>query len=159
MEASGHYRRHVVATGLRSFLRHRKEFGAVGRPHRTMEAGRRDGGNRLGCPSGSLGKGLRTEGMRAAIDWAIDHLGWTEINHCIDADNAASISVAHRLGAEWLRADHDAHGKETQVYGRPPNTGAHADSDCSAQGASSNPAAAPIRHAHRRLRARLHCLL
>jgi len=64
------------------------------------------------------GQGYATEGARAAIDWAIDHLGWTQINHCIDAENSASISVARRLGADWLRADHDAQGKVTQVYGQ-----------------------------------------
>jgi RimJ/RimL family protein N-acetyltransferase len=64
------------------------------------------------------GKGYAIEGASAAIDWAIDHLGWTEINHCIDAGNLASIAVAHRLGAAWLRLGHDAHGKETQVYGQ-----------------------------------------
>ena len=64
------------------------------------------------------GKGYATEGARAAIDWAIDCLGWAEINHCIDAENTPSIEVARRLGAQWLRVDHDAHGKETQVYGQ-----------------------------------------
>lgn len=66
----------------------------------------------------SWGKGYATEGARAAIDWAINSLGWTQICHCIDAENAASIRVAHKLGAQWLRVDHDAHGKPTQVYGQ-----------------------------------------
>lgn len=64
------------------------------------------------------GQGYATEGARAAIDWVIDSLGWTQISHCIDAENAASIRVAEKLGARWLRADHDAHGKPTQVYGQ-----------------------------------------
>jgi RimJ/RimL family protein N-acetyltransferase len=64
------------------------------------------------------GRGYATEGAATAIDWAVDQLGWTEIAHCIDAGNAASIAVAHRLGAKWLRLAHDAHGKETQVYGQ-----------------------------------------
>ena len=64
------------------------------------------------------GQGYATEGARAAIDWVIDSLGWTQICHCIDAENAASIRVAEKLGARWLRADHDAHGKPTQVYGQ-----------------------------------------
>ncbi len=63
-------------------------------------------------------RGYASEGARAAIDWAIDQLGWTEINHCIDAGNAASIALAEKLGARWLRSDHDAHGKEVQVYGQ-----------------------------------------
>lgn len=64
------------------------------------------------------GKGYATEGAGAAINWAVEHLGWTEINHCIDVDNADSIAVAHRLGARWLRVGRDAHGDETQVYGQ-----------------------------------------
>ncbi len=64
------------------------------------------------------GKGYATEGARAAIDWAVDHLGSNQINHCIDTGNAASIAVAHKLGATWLRADFDSHGKEIQVYGQ-----------------------------------------
>ena len=64
------------------------------------------------------GKGYATEGARAAIDWTIDHLGWTEIIHCIDAENTVSIAVATRLGAQWLRADHDDRGKPVQVYGQ-----------------------------------------
>jgi RimJ/RimL family protein N-acetyltransferase len=64
------------------------------------------------------GKGYATEGAAAAINWAVSHLGWSEIAHCIDADNTLSIAVAHRLGAKWLRVAHDAHGKETQVYGQ-----------------------------------------
>jgi RimJ/RimL family protein N-acetyltransferase len=64
------------------------------------------------------GRGYATEGAAAAIDWAVDHLGWSEIAHCIDANNAPSIAVAHRLGARWLRVAQDAHGGDTQVYGQ-----------------------------------------
>ena len=64
------------------------------------------------------GHGYAREGATAAIDWAIDQLGWSEINHCIDADNTTSIALAERLGPRWLRADLDAHGKPTQVYGQ-----------------------------------------
>jgi len=63
-------------------------------------------------------QGYAAEGAAAAIDWAIDHLDWTQINHCIDAGNAPSIALAEKLGARWLRSDHDAHGKEVQVYGQ-----------------------------------------
>lgn len=61
---------------------------------------------------------LADQGALTAIDWVIDSLGWTQICHCIDPENAASIRVAEKLGARWLRADHDAHGKATQVYGQ-----------------------------------------
>ncbi len=49
------------------------------------------------------GKGYATEGASAAIDWAFDHLGWTEIIHSIDTDNVASQNVARRLGSSILR--------------------------------------------------------
>ena len=45
------------------------------------------------------GKGYATEGASAAIDWAFDHLGWTEVIHCIDPANANSAKVALRLGS------------------------------------------------------------
>ena len=52
------------------------------------------------------GRGYATEGAAAAIDWAFDQLGWTEVIHCIDPANTASQSVAKRLGAELWRQDH-----------------------------------------------------
>ncbi len=45
------------------------------------------------------GKGYATEACTAAIDWAFDHLGWTEVIHCIAPDNTASQGVARRLGS------------------------------------------------------------
>ena len=48
------------------------------------------------------GKGYATEGATAAIDWAFDHLGWTEVIHCIDPQNVASQRVAERLGSKNL---------------------------------------------------------
>lgn len=49
------------------------------------------------------GKGYATEGAAAAIDWAFDTLGWTEVIHCIDEDNEPSKAVARRLGSRHLR--------------------------------------------------------
>jgi RimJ/RimL family protein N-acetyltransferase len=49
------------------------------------------------------GKGYATEGASAAIDWAFEHLGWTDVIHCIDPANAPSQAVARRLGSENLR--------------------------------------------------------
>ncbi|HVN00790.1 MAG TPA: GNAT family N-acetyltransferase [Caulobacteraceae bacterium] len=49
------------------------------------------------------GRGYATEGAAAAIDWAFDQLGWTEVIHCIDPMNAASQRVARRLGSQILR--------------------------------------------------------
>lgn len=49
------------------------------------------------------GKGYATEGAAAAIDWAFDTLGWSEVIHCIDPANVGSIRVAERLGSKNLR--------------------------------------------------------
>ena len=45
------------------------------------------------------GRGYATEGAAAAMDWAFDHLGWTEVIHSIDPENEASRAVARRLGS------------------------------------------------------------
>lgn len=49
------------------------------------------------------GRGYATEGSTAAIDWAFDNLGWTEVIHCIAPDNAPSQAVAVRLGSRKMR--------------------------------------------------------
>ncbi|WP_395788148.1 GNAT family N-acetyltransferase [Aquimonas sp.] len=45
------------------------------------------------------GKGYAHEAAQAAIDWAFATLGWDEVIHCIDPDNAPSQQLAVRLGA------------------------------------------------------------
>lgn len=45
------------------------------------------------------GKGYATEAAIAAMDWAVDVLGWTDIIHTIDPANLPSQRVAERLGA------------------------------------------------------------
>jgi RimJ/RimL family protein N-acetyltransferase len=45
------------------------------------------------------GKGYALEGAAASIDWAFDHLGWTDVIHSIDRDNLASQALARRLGS------------------------------------------------------------
>ncbi|NQE61948.1 GNAT family N-acetyltransferase [Caulobacter sp. RHG1] len=45
------------------------------------------------------GKGYAAEAATATIDWAFDHLGWTEVIHCIDPENTPSEKAAARLGA------------------------------------------------------------
>ncbi|WP_425481633.1 GNAT family N-acetyltransferase [Marilutibacter maris] len=45
------------------------------------------------------GKGYATETCVAAIDWAFDNLGWSEVIHCIAPANSASQAVARRLGS------------------------------------------------------------
>ncbi|HEX2764483.1 MAG TPA: GNAT family N-acetyltransferase [Allosphingosinicella sp.] len=44
-------------------------------------------------------RGYATEGAAASIDWAFERLGWDDVIHCIDPDNARSIRVAERLGS------------------------------------------------------------
>ena len=61
------------------------------------------------------GKGYATEGATAAIDWAFDHLGWTEVIHCIDPENVASQNVAQRLGSTLL-----GEGRLPAPYDDPP---------------------------------------
>ena len=56
-----------------------------------------------GLMAAARGKGLAQEGAVAAIDWAFDHLGWTDVIHCIDPKNAPSIALAERLGSRRLR--------------------------------------------------------
>ena len=45
------------------------------------------------------GRGYATEGATAAINWAFDTLGWSNVIHCIDAANAQSHAVARKLGS------------------------------------------------------------
>lgn len=45
------------------------------------------------------GSGYATEACTAAMDWAFDTLGWTDIIHSISPANTASQSVAQRLGS------------------------------------------------------------
>lgn len=45
------------------------------------------------------GRGYAHEAAAASMDYAVDVLGWTDIIHTIDPDNAPSIRLAQRLGA------------------------------------------------------------
>jgi RimJ/RimL family protein N-acetyltransferase len=45
------------------------------------------------------GKGYAVEGAAASMDWAVDHLGWRDIIHCIDPANENSWRVAQKLGS------------------------------------------------------------
>ncbi|MES1203011.1 MAG: GNAT family N-acetyltransferase [Pseudomonadota bacterium] len=46
------------------------------------------------------GKGYATEGATAAMDFAVDVLGWTDIIHMIEPRNVASRKVAEALGSK-----------------------------------------------------------
>lgn len=52
-----------------------------------------------GLARSAWGKGYALEGSTAAIDWAFDHLGWTEVIHTIAPENTASAALAQRLGS------------------------------------------------------------
>lgn len=56
-----------------------------------------------GLSRGAWGKGYAVEAASAAMDFAVDVLGWGEIIHCIDPDNQPSRRVAERLGSSILR--------------------------------------------------------
>ncbi len=45
------------------------------------------------------GRGYAYEACVAAMDYAVDVLGWNDICHTINPDNARSIALAQRLGA------------------------------------------------------------
>jgi RimJ/RimL family protein N-acetyltransferase len=47
-------------------------------------------------------RGYATEGSAAAIDWALEHLGWDRVIHSISPENLASQAVARRLGSRNL---------------------------------------------------------
>lgn len=48
------------------------------------------------------GHGYATEATVATMDWAFEHLGWTEVIHSIAPENKASQQVAIRLGSRLL---------------------------------------------------------
>ncbi len=52
-----------------------------------------------GLARAAWGKGYAYEGAVACIDWAFDHLGWTDVIHSIDLDNRPSQALAMRLGS------------------------------------------------------------
>ena len=52
-----------------------------------------------GLVPAAQGKGYAVEAATASIDWVFDHLGWTDVIHCIDPDNTPSQIVAQRLGS------------------------------------------------------------
>jgi RimJ/RimL family protein N-acetyltransferase len=57
----------------------------------------------------------------AAMDWAFDTVGWSEVIHTIAEDNAGSKAVAGKVGSRflrmgWLPAPHDA--KPVEIWGQ-----------------------------------------
>ena len=77
-----------------------------------------------GLARSAWGKGYAVEGSAAAMDYAVDSLGWTEIIHTILPENAASIRLAQRLGSRLLRqvpAPPPFEGMLWDVYGQRAN--------------------------------------
>jgi len=70
------------------------------------------------------GKGYATEGARAAIDWAFDHLGWTEVIHCVAPRNENSAALARRLGSTRRGTGllPPPFGSEVDIYGQSRET-------------------------------------
>ena len=67
------------------------------------------------------GRGFAPEAATASIDWAFDHLGWDEVIHTIDPQNANSKAVAAKLGSAYLRMDRlpePHHEKAVEVWGQ-----------------------------------------
>lgn len=50
----------------------------------------------------ATGKGYGVEAAAACMNFVFDDLGWTDVIHVIDPDNAASIALAQRLGSRNL---------------------------------------------------------
>jgi RimJ/RimL family protein N-acetyltransferase len=48
------------------------------------------------------GRGYAVEAATAAMDYAFDVLGWEDVIHCIDPDNAPSQRLAERVGSRNL---------------------------------------------------------
>jgi RimJ/RimL family protein N-acetyltransferase len=74
-----------------------------------------------GLRPSAWGQGYAFEAAVATIDWAVDHLGWTDIIHCIDPDNTPSQKLALRLGSALrgpgkLPAPHEA--SKVEIWGQ-----------------------------------------
>jgi RimJ/RimL family protein N-acetyltransferase len=61
------------------------------------------------------GKGYATEGAKAAVNWAFEHLEIDELISLIDPENVKSASVAERIG-ETLKEQIVFRGKPINVY-------------------------------------------
>ncbi len=67
------------------------------------------------------GRGYATEAAAAAIDWALESLGWPEFIHLIAPENDASVAVARRLGStlrEPGRMPPPYHDRHVEIWGQ-----------------------------------------
>jgi RimJ/RimL family protein N-acetyltransferase len=72
------------------------------------------------------GRGLATEGARAALDYAFTTVGADHVISVIDPQNTRSISVAEKIGERFER-EYDLDGNRSLIYGitrprRPPSS-------------------------------------
>jgi RimJ/RimL family protein N-acetyltransferase len=65
-------------------------------------------------------RGYGAEAAASAMDFAFDSLGWSEIVHCIEPQNVASIALASKLGSRLLRREIDLQpfDIDVDVYGQ-----------------------------------------
>ena len=90
--------------GFSQFMTFRRDTGAfIGRIGPLAPEGWPGTEVGWGLTHDAQGFGYATEGSAACMDWAFDHLGWTEAIHTIVPENAPSQDVARRLGSTPLR--------------------------------------------------------
>ena len=58
-----------------------------------------------GIASWAQRQGYAKEAATAVLHWAFDVLGWTEVIHCIEPANVASIATARSLGSKLVRSN------------------------------------------------------
>jgi RimJ/RimL family protein N-acetyltransferase len=68
-----------------------------------------------------LRKGYASEAARAAVRFAFETLGWSEVSHVILDGNVASIGVAEKIGSRLIRSQVGIPGlteEKVHVYGQ-----------------------------------------
>ena len=69
----------------------------------------------------ACGRGYAVEAATAAMDWAVDTLGWDTTIHTIAPENEASKAVARRLGSRFLdmgRLPEPFHEIPVEIWGQ-----------------------------------------
>jgi len=67
------------------------------------------------------GRGYAPEAAAVCIDWAFATLGWEQVIHTIDPDNAGSRTVAAKLGSRFLRMGalpEPHHERAVEIWGQ-----------------------------------------
>ncbi len=73
-----------------------------------------------GVASAFQRRGYAVEAAAASIDWAFENLGWTEVVHCIEAENIGSKAVAAKLGSRLIGREPNLQpfGVPVEVHGQ-----------------------------------------